>query len=138
VATLSTLFVRQAGTAALVWTQNPISIPPDSEPQPDIALLLPNPERYRRTLPGAKDVLLLVELADNTALAYDRTVKLPLYAGHGIREVWMVNLPGRALEIYRDPKDGAYRVKLERSAADTASPLALPALRVELGSLLAE
>ena len=137
VATLSGLFFRQVGSEALVWTQNPISIPPDSEPQPDIALLRPSADRYRGSLPTANDVLLLVEVADTT-LQYDRAVKLPLYATHGIREVWILNLPDRVLEMYREPQTGAYRVKLERVATDLASPLALPTVRVDLSEMLTD
>ena len=135
VAVLSMLFVRQVGDAALVWTRNPISVPPDSEPQPDISLLRPSRDGYRSSLPTADDVLLLVEVADTT-LQYDRMVKLALYARHGIREVWIVNLPDRVVEMYRQPENGAYRVKLERVATDIASPLAISTVRVDLSEML--
>jgi Uma2 family endonuclease len=131
------LFSRQVGDRALVWTQNPIAAPPRSEPQPDVALLSPRPDRYRDSLPTPNDVLLLVEVADTT-LQYDRAVKLPLYARHSIGEVWIVNLPEPRLEIHRDPQDGAYRSREERSAADTASPAALPNVDLTLRELLAD
>lgn len=132
---LSMLFARQAADRAIVSTQNPVSLPPTSEPQPDIALLQPRSDGYRNALPTADDVLLLVEVADTT-LAYDRTEKLSLYAKRRIREVWIVNLPDRALEMYRDPRDGKYRTKLEQLSSGCASPEALPAVFVELSELL--
>ena len=79
VSTLSMFFARHVGDRAIVSTQNPVILPPDSEPQPDIALLKPSADRYRNALPTASDVLLIIEVADTT-LDYDRTIKLPRYA----------------------------------------------------------
>ena len=62
VSTLSMFFARQVGDLAMVSTQNPVSLPPDSEPQPDILLLKPRPDRYRNALPTAADVMLLIEV----------------------------------------------------------------------------
>jgi Uma2 family endonuclease len=127
--------VSAVGDLGVVSVQNPVTLPPHSEPQPDFAILRPGFDRLPGGLPHHDDVLLLIEVADTT-LAYDRS-KLRLYARHGIREIWIVNLTGRVLELYREPADEAYRVKLERSAADTASPLALPTVGVELSGLFA-
>ena|SRR5438105_5557032 len=134
--TLSMLF-SQFRQIAIVATQNPVTLQPYNEPQPDIALLRPKPDRYRDALPSAQDVLLVIEVAD-TSLQYDRTVKLSLYARHGIRETWIVNLAERKLEIYRQPGDGRYRAKLERQAADTVSPEALPMVSVDLTDVLSD
>ena len=65
-------------------------------------LLRTRPERYRSHHPTAADVLLLVEVAD-TSLAYDRGPKFALYARHGVPEIWLVDLVGRAVEICREP-----------------------------------
>src|SRR5438093_104740 len=73
VSALSMLFSQRVGDAAIVWPQNPLSLPPHDEPQPDIALLRPKADRYRDALPAASDVLLVIEVAD-TSLQYDRTV----------------------------------------------------------------
>jgi Uma2 family endonuclease len=101
-----------------VSTQNPVRLPPDSEPQPDGLLLKPRADRYRDTLPGATDVLLLIEVADTT-VRYDREVKLALYARHRIAEVWLVDLADDRLTIYREPRGDVYRESLrpERGAA---------------------
>lgn len=122
---------RLVGELALVSPQNPVMLPPDSEPQPDIALLKPRADWYSLALPGPADVLLVVEVADTT-VDYDRDVKLALYAAHGIREAWIVDLRGRRLEVYRDPRDGHYRMKLERGPTDMVSPEALPAVALDL------
>ena len=133
---LTKLLVSAVGDLGIVSVQNPVTLPPHSEPQPDFAILRPGADSASAGLPKADDVLLLIEVADTT-LAYDRSTKLQLYARHGIREVWIVNLPDRLLEMYREPKDGAYRVKLERLANESASPAVLPTVKVGLTELLA-
>lgn len=133
VARLTRLFVREAGDA-IVFPQNPINLPPYSQPQPDIAILAPESSAYSSALPGAADVLLVVEVA-HTTLRYDMGIKADLYARHGIRELWVVDLTARVLEVFRSPVEGRYRTRLTLSATDTAIPEALPGIRVDLGEL---
>lgn len=131
---LNRLLVSSIRDAAIVSVQNPVVLDDHSEPQPDLAILTSDSDSGTR-LPKASDVLLLIEVADTT-IQYDRTVKLQLYAKHGIREVWIVNLVDRVLEVYREPKDGGYRVKLDRAASETMSPLALPTVELALAAIL--
>lgn len=135
VATLVQLFARRLGDRAVVWPQNPIAIVPDSEPQPDVALLAPPGTRYRLTRPRPDDVLLLVEVAD-ASIDYDRRVKGPLYASAGIREYWIVDLEGGAIEVHREPRSGGYaRVsRVERGAA--LAPEAFPGVRLTAAEIL--
>ena len=77
------------------------------ELQPDVALLKARPDYYEDSLPVPGDILLVIEVADTT-VAGDRRVKLPLYARAGIPIAWLVDLPKRAVEIYREPQAGAY------------------------------
>jgi len=118
---------------ALLWVQNPIALP-DSEPQPDIAIVRERADGYERSLPAALDVLLVIEIAD-ASLAYDRDVKIPLYARHGIPEVWLVDVQGRRLEAHRDPGEHGYRVTVRPDAGDVLSPQELPRVRVALSEL---
>jgi Uma2 family endonuclease len=46
-------------------------------------------------------------VSDNT-LRYDRQVKVPLYARHGVPEVWLVDLTDNELHCLRSPQDGKY------------------------------
>jgi hypothetical protein len=50
----------------VVSPQNPVVIPPRSEPQPDLLLLRPRAVSYSRELPTSQDVLLAVEVADTS------------------------------------------------------------------------
>ena len=86
---LTRMLVRGVGDEAIVSVQNPVRLDEHSEPQPDLTVL--RMRDYRESLPVPEDVLLLIEVSDPT-LAYDRGVKLPLYARSGIREVWIVDL----------------------------------------------
>lgn len=76
-------------TGGAASVQNPVRLGEGYEPQPDLVLLR---DREGRTgTPRPEDVLLLIEVSD-TALRYNREVKLPLYARSGIPEVWIVDL----------------------------------------------
>ena len=94
---LNRLLVGALGDEAIVSVQNPVRLNEYNEPQPDLAVI--RPRDYRLSLPGPGDVLLLVEVSDTT-LAYDRSVKLPLYARAGIGVVWIVYLPGWTIECH--------------------------------------
>ena len=61
---------------------------------------------YEDRQPGPEDVALVVEVAEST-LADDRTMAVP-YGGGGIPVFWIVNIPGRQLEVYANPAGGAY------------------------------
>jgi Uma2 family endonuclease len=107
---LNAIFARSLGLRAIVSVQNPVRLSSRSEPQPDIALLRYREDFYRHAHPGPEDILLLVEVADSS-LRYDLEVKLPLYARHGVPEVWIVDLEHRRLEMYRRPAENTYLEK---------------------------
>lgn len=132
---LTAAFVRAAGPRVRVSTQNPVVLGEWSEPQPDLMLLRERAESYARALPRAEDILLLVEVADST-LAYDRGRKLALYARHGVAEVWIVNVPGHLLEVYRDPAPDGYRTRLTVPPGQRIAPAALPDAAIDWGASL--
>lgn len=82
--------------------QDPISISPNSEPEPDIAILQNRDDNYISGHPKPADVLLLMEVADSS-LSYDQDVKIPLYAQAGISDYWIFNLLDNYLECYSEP-----------------------------------
>jgi len=133
VSLLSMALARGCGDL-IVWSQNPIVLPPYSEPQPDVVLLATSVDSYRGALPAPGDVLLVIEVAEST-LRYDRSVKLPLYARHGIPEVWIVDLADSRLEVFQDPDEGVYRSRRELESGDAVSPTALPTVLIELAAV---
>jgi Uma2 family endonuclease len=89
--------------------RNPVRLDDGSEPEPDVVVLRPRADDYATAAPCPPDVLLLVEVADNS-LDADRAIKLPLYAENGIAECWIVNLIERVVEVCRQPLNGRFAV----------------------------
>jgi Uma2 family endonuclease len=80
-------------------------------------------------------VFLLVEVAETSAEA-DREVKVPLYARTGIPEVWLVDLAGESVEVYRTPAPQGYRdVERSRRGSRLAAQ-ALPGLELAVEDML--
>jgi Uma2 family endonuclease len=127
--------VSAAGERAIVSAQDPIVLGPASEPQPDLALLRPRADFYAGAHPGPDDVWLIVEVAE-TSLAFDRAVKVPLYARAGIAEVWLIDLPGQHIEVYRQPSEGRYAQVHRLPRGQRVTPHALPDLGVAVDEVL--
>ncbi|MBI2760427.1 MAG: Uma2 family endonuclease [Chloroflexi bacterium] len=132
---LSATFHAQLGARAVVHTQNPVRLPDNSEPEPDVTLLLPPLDRYRGRIPVAADTLLVIEVADTT-LGYDRYTKAALYAAAGVPEYWVVNINGRQVEVMHDPQDGEYQQVALHNEDAVLSPRAFPDVTVRVGDIL--
>src|SRR6185436_3619047 len=66
-------------------TQNPLTLSPYDEPEPDGVILRGEPRTYTDRVVGAADAVSVIEVADSS-LAYDRKTKLALYARAGIAQ----------------------------------------------------
>ena len=128
------LLSQRVGDQAIISVQNPIALPPHNEPQPDLALLKPRADDYEGKLPGADDILLVIEVADTT-LAYDRDAKMPIYARHGIVEAWLIDLQGQTVSIYQDPGNNGYRRLLTPARNESIAPALLPSVTIQLADL---
>lgn len=130
---LNRLLMRAVGDESIVSVQNPVRLDERNEPQPDLAVI--RARDYRESLPMPEDVLLLIEVSDTT-LAYDKNVKLPLYARSGIREVWIVDLAGEMIERHTGPSgDGYRRVEKARQGESLAS-VVMPELALDVNAVL--
>jgi Uma2 family endonuclease len=112
------------GDHALVSVQGPLSLGEFSQPEPDLMLLQARADFYAAAHPVATDVLLLIEVADTSA-RYDREIKLPLYARHGVTEVWIVDLHERCVRFFRQPAEGRY---LDATSTETPGRVTVPCL----------
>ena len=129
-------FSARLADRALVWVQNPLVLAAHaSEPEPDIMLLAPRPDFYASGHPEPADVRLLVEVADSS-LAYDRRMKVPLYARAGIAEVWLVDLGTGRVDVHRRPDAGGYADVSSPGRGELFAPLAFPEIAVTLADLL--
>jgi Uma2 family endonuclease len=79
---------------------------PDSEPEPDLAVVRGTARDYLKRHPGPEDIALVIEVAD-TSIRRDRTIKARLYARAGIPHYWIVNLPRARVEVYSEPSGPA-------------------------------
>ena len=104
---LTMLFANAVGERGRVSPQNPVRLNDHSEPEPDIALLRPVDPAAPAATPRPADVVLLIEVAASS-LRYDRQFKLPLYARHGIAEVWIADIDRRTIELHRAPDGYGY------------------------------
>lgn len=129
VGALTRLLVMAVGERAIVFVQNPLRLEQRSEPQPDFAVLRPRADEYHGALPTAQDVLLIVEVADSS-LAYDRGLKLELYARHRIPEVWVMNLTSQEVEVFRAPQGAAYTSRARFGRLSTLEIAALPGVSI--------
>lgn len=130
---LNKILVRLVGDRYAVNVQNPIALGEEDEPQPDLALAKEDPNRRR--LPGPEDVVLVVEVSDTT-LAYDKNVKLPLYAGVGIPESWIVDLQGRKVEVHTNPGPGGYLSVREASPGEQIRAAIIEGLSLPVDEIL--
>ncbi|HZS94813.1 MAG TPA: Uma2 family endonuclease [Chloroflexota bacterium] len=131
---LTQLLTAYIGDSAMVSIQNPVRIGEFQEPEPDVAII--RRRSYGDDLPATKDVLLLMEVSI-TSLDYDRRTKLPLYAAAGIPEVWLVDVPGEAIERHTNPADGVYRLAIRAGRGESIASLALPHLTLTTDDVLA-
>lgn len=82
---------RLVGDRVYIRGQEPIILPADSEPEPDVVIARGQPDDYLLNHPHPQDILLLIEVSDST-WQYDQTIKLSLYAENQIQDYWIVNL----------------------------------------------
>lgn len=131
---LTRLLPASVAGHGVLSVQNPVRLDDGSEPEPDVAILKPRADDYETAVPRPADVLLLIEVSDST-LRYDREVKIPLYAESGVSECWLVDLAGRAVEVYRRPVGGRY-AEVRRVGPDGILDIeALPGATMAAGDL---
>ena len=134
VSRLNRLLIQLLGGDAVVNIQSPVQLCEHEEPEPDVAVV--RARSYGGDLPGARDILLLIEVSD-TSLGYDRARKLPLYARAGIPEAWLVDLPGEAIERHTNPAGGVYRITVRVGRGEEIASLEVPGLVLSADEVLA-
>jgi Uma2 family endonuclease len=132
--------VRDAfGKGFHVRVAKPLVLGQATDPEPDVAAVTGKPGDYT-THPTT--AVLVVEVSDSS-LRYDTTVKVGLYAAGGLAEYWVVDVTGRQLRVFRDPRPEptqphghGYGTHLTLGPTDHVSPLAAPTASVPVSDLL--
>ena len=120
---------------AAVYTQDPIALDDNSEPEPDIAVVRIDPLDYATHHPTPSEVYLIIEVADSS-LAYDREIKAKIYARSGIVDYWVLNVNERQLHVFREPADDGYQSEVILGEFSRISPLQFPAFNIAIGEML--
>jgi Uma2 family endonuclease len=134
VSQLQSVLSVAAGHLAQVRVQQPIRLDNYSEPQPDLTVVLPRKDFYRRRLPESADALLIIEVSQSS-LRFDRDVKVPLYSRHQVPEVWLLDLAHDRLHFFRAPRDGTYTDVSFTDDPKVVALSALPQIAVDLSGL---
>jgi Uma2 family endonuclease len=132
---LSYLLSQRIEGQSLLSVQNPIRLSQYSEPQPDVALLCFRSDYYAQAHPGPGDMFLVIEVAD-TSVGFDREVKMPLYAGAGIPEAWLVDRDGDDITVSRQPTAAGYRAVRCLQRGQSLAPEACPAVVLAVDDIL--
>ncbi len=80
----------------------------DSEPEPDVAVVVGDRRKFRNRHPGPEDIGLIIEVAEST-LRQDRTEKAAIYARAEIKHYWIVNLVDWRIETFSQPRSAGRR-----------------------------
>jgi Uma2 family endonuclease len=117
---------NQFRSRARITSQTPVRLTEAfGEPEPDFMLC----KLGSKGVTNPEDVLLIIEIAKST-LETDRADKLPMYAQHGIPEVWIHNLNNNTLEVYHHPRlvssGWAYDAPIVLEVGQKIAPLAFP------------
>ncbi len=99
---LAALMVRSLPEGWHSRQEQPVELPDDSVPEPDLTVVRGTPEAYSQHHPTPRDVAIVIEVADSS-LAEDQGDVLETYAAHQIPVYWIVNIPGQRIEVYSQP-----------------------------------
>jgi Uma2 family endonuclease len=118
---------------AKVRETHPVTLPNNSEPEPDIAIVRPPDTQYLAHHPYPEDIFWLIEYSDTT-LAKDVKTKQKVYARSGINEYWVVNLTASELIVFRGAAREEYTIEI-RCNDGSISPLSFPDIQIEVKRL---
>ena len=117
----------------LVRKEDPLTIG-DSEPEPDISVVLGTLEDYRHKKPATAQFVIEVAIS---SLALDRA-KAAEYGKAGVPEVWIVVPEERRTEVYRRLMNGQFTEVFTIPAETPVESSALPGFIVDLAGVLEE
>lgn len=129
---LTELLLACLPPGTLLRSEQPIT-GTESEPEPDLAVVVGTKEDYRQAHPRTAELVIEVCVSSHE---YDRS-KLRAYATAGVKECWLVLGPEKQIEVYRQPQDGRYTETSIHSAGEVATSVAVPNFTVDPAKLYA-
>lgn len=122
------------GRRASVRQAKPITLPNDSEPEPDLAIVQRIGREYRLHHPYPENIFWLVEYSQSS-LSKNLETKSSVYAEVGISEYWVIDLKQLHLVVFRSPQNGKYTSK-STFVSGTIQPIAFSDVVVSVSSIL--
>ena len=122
------------GRRASVRQAKPITLPNDSEPEPDLAIVQRLGREYRSHHPYPENIFWVVEYSQSS-LGKDLETKSSVYAEVEIPEYWVVDLKQLHLVVFRSPQNGEYTSRITLTGG-TIQPLAFSDVVVSVSSIL--
>lgn len=122
------------GNLAKVRQDSPITLPNNSEPEPDIAVVQNLGREYRSHHPYPENIFWVIEYSQSS-LNKDLEIKSKIYAEVGIPEYWVVNLNELQLIVFRYPENGEYTFQ-QIFTNGTISPLAFPEIATSINLII--
>ena len=108
---------------------------PDSEPEPDIAIVQLPESAYNERHPEPNDIFWVVEVA-KTSLKKDLDLKASIYASAAIQEYWILDLSNTHVIVFREAQNDQYLTQQVKSEG-AIFPLAFPDIQVFVERLFA-
>jgi Uma2 family endonuclease len=113
-----------------VRSEQPITCA-DSEPEPEIAVVRGAVEDFWNHHPDTAELVIEVCVATHE---YDRS-KLRASASAAVKECWLVLMPEKQIEVYRQPKDGQFTDHALHGPGGTLASAALPEFTMSLDTI---
>ena len=125
---------RLLGERAMVRQAKPITLPNQSEPEPDLAIVQRLGREYLNHHPYPENIFWVIEYADSS-LEKDLDTKSKVYAEVGIPEYWVINLKSRVLVVFQEPQGGQYVTRTEYTTG-SLTLLAFPEISIQINALV--
>jgi Uma2 family endonuclease len=129
-ARIANLLTRALSDGIEVRAHSPLAAGEDSMPEPDVAVVPRMPIGEHPT-----HAFLVVEVSESS-LRKDRKIKAPIYAETVVPEYWIVDLVGRAVEVYTEPRDGRYATVIRIGEDGVLRPAAFPEVAIPIAEIL--
>jgi Uma2 family endonuclease len=122
------------GNKVKIRDAKPITLPNNSEPQPDIAVVKPLGKEYLKHHPYPQDIFWIIEFSQAT-LIKDLGEKKNVYAEAGIEEYWVIDLKNSQVKVFRDLVNNKYNSELTLTTGQI-SPLSFPEVKIRINLLI--
>lgn len=125
---------QRLGERAMVRQAKPITLPNQSEPEPDVAIVQRLGSEYFRHHPYPENIFWLIEYS-NTSLDKDLKIKTQVHAEVNIAEYWVVDIKKRTLIVFREPQAGQYTSQRSYTEGQLTS-LAFPDVPIAVDAII--